>query len=408
MISVEEAQRLVLEHASSLVGARVDLSEALGLVLAEAVLSDIDSPPWDKSIVDGFAVVAADLATGTAELEIVEEVMAGDIPRRQLSLGQATRIMTGAPTPVGCDAVVMVEQTEILARNSESPLGRVRIQTDKFAAGQNILRRAAAMHQGDEVLAAGSLIRPAEVGLLAEVGRSKVLVHRRPTVAVLATGNEIIACDQIPGPGQIRNSNGPMLCALVHRAGGTTRDLGIAADTNESLDAHVREGLQSDVLVLSGGVSAGVLDLVPNVLAAHGVAQVFHKVNVKPGKPIWFGVLHDEGRRRLVFGLPGNPVSSLVCFELFVRPALRQLAGNRDVLPHRRWARLLRSHSVRGPRETYHPAIFREADEGRVVEPVPWRGSADLRALAEANALVLFPGGDRTFEPGEKLAVYSL
>jgi len=408
MISVDDAQCLVLEQAIALPAERVELSEAIGLVLAEDVTSDIDSPPWDKSIVDGFAVVATDLATGKAELEIIEEVMAGDVPRRQLSRGQATRIMTGAPTPVGCEAVVMVEQTIMVEGVSDGPPGRVRIQTDKFAAGQNILRRAAAMKRGDKVLAAGTLIRPSEIGLLAEVGRSQVLVHRRPTVAVLATGNEIIACDRNPGPGQIRNSNGPMLGALAKRAECIVRDLGIASDTQESLERHVREGLQADVLVLSGGVSAGVLDLVPGVLAAHDVEQVFYKVNVKPGKPIWFGVLNREGFRRLVFGLPGNPVSSLVCFELFVRPALRQLAGNRDAQPGRQWARLSKSHSVRGTRDTYHPAILREEDAGRTVEPVAWRGSADLRALAEANSLALFPGGDRTFEPGEQLAVYPL
>ncbi|MBX3411363.1 MAG: molybdopterin molybdotransferase MoeA [Pirellulales bacterium] len=408
MISVEDAQRLVLEQATALPAERVELVDSLGLVLAEAVASDIDSPPWEKSIVDGYAVRSVDLATGEAELEILEEVMAGAVPTLEVGPGQATRIMTGAPTPAGCDAVVMVEQTEVLPAVSPGTLGRVRIHAAKLEAGRNILRRAAAMKCGDPVLAPGAIIRPAEIGLLAEVGKRHVLAQLRARVAVLATGDEIVSCEQKPGPGQIRNSNGPMLCGLVRRAGGTAHDLGIAADTTESLDAHVRRGLEADVLVLSGGVSAGVLDLVPGVLAANGVEQVFHKVNVKPGKPIWFGVLNREDRRRLVFGLPGNPVSSLVCFELFVRSALRQLAGERDVLPRPRWARLTRSHTIRGPRDTYHPAVLEESEAGWTVEPVAWRGSADLRALSAANSLVLFPGGDRTFEPGARLATILL
>lgn len=407
MISVAEAQRLVLEQATALAPVRITLTDALGHVLAEAVASDIDSPPWDKSIVDGFAVVAEDLNGGEARLEIVEEIMAGGVPTRQISRGQATRIMTGAPIPEGSDAVVMVEQTEVVAGGA-SRLGSVLVRGVTLEPGRNILRRASAMRRGDEVLRAGAMVRPAEIGLLAEVGRHEVLVHPRPQVAVLATGNELVAHDRVPSAAQIRNSNGPMLCALVSRARSVPRDLGIAADTVESLTRLVRAGLEADVLVLSGGVSAGVLDLVPGVLAACSVQEVFHKVNVKPGKPLWFGVFEEGARRRLIFGLPGNPVSSLVCFELFVRPALRKLCGQAEVLPSRRSAALVRRHIVRGVRDTYVPAVVSETDEGRTVEPVVWRGSADLRALAEANSLVYFPGGDRTFEPGEILATLAL
>jgi len=406
MISVEEAQQLVLDQTKPLTPERVDLSASLGLVLAESVASDVDSPPWDKSIVDGFAVVARDLTGEVVELEIIEEVMAGDVPTKPISPGQATRIMTGAPVPAGCDAVVMVEQTEWVRHSGT--LGKVRVRGVTLEAGRSILRRATAMRQGDEVLRAGTKIRPAEIGLLAEVGRSEVLIYPRPDVAILATGNEIVSCDRVPGPGQIRNSNGPMLSALVSRAGGEPRDLGIAADTVVSLTQRVRAGLESDVLVLSGGVSAGVLDLVPGVLAESGVRQVFHKVNVKPGKPVWFGVLEESNRNRLVFGLPGNPVSSLVCFELFVRPALRRLAGQSEILPARRQARLTSRHVLHGSRDTYHPAVLRETEGKWTVEAIVWRGSADLRALAEANALVHFPGGDHTYEPGEMLATQPL
>lgn len=406
MISVEEAQRLVLDQTKPLTPERIDLLASLGLVLAESVASDVDSPPWDKSIVDGFAVIAADLAGGGVELEILEEVMAGDVPTKRLSSGQATRIMTGAPIPAGCDAVVMVEQTEVTSESGS--LGKVLVRGGQLEVGRNILRRATAMRRGDEVLRPGSTIRPAEIGILAEVGRAHVLVYPRPRVAVLATGNEIIAHHREPGPGQIRNSNGPMMCALASRAGAAPNDLGIAEDSVDSLSQLVRAGLAADVLVLSGGVSAGVLDLVPGVLADSGVRQVFHKVNVKPGKPVWFGVLAEGSRNRLVFGLPGNPVSSLVCFELFVRPALRRLAGQVEVLPALSKAMLTSRHVLHGSRDTYHPAVLRESQGKWTVEPIAWRGSADLRALAEANALVHFPGGDHIYEPGEMLATQPL
>jgi molybdopterin molybdotransferase len=286
MLSVAEALAQVLDRARQLAPVARPIAESLGLVLAEDVTSDVDSPPHDKSLVDGYAVVAADLASGTAELDVVEEVTAGSVPAQLVAAGCATRIMTGAPIPSGADAVVMIERTEALPGDN---LGRVRITSDRAAPGQNIMRRAASMARGQTVLAAGSIVRAIEIGLLAEVGRSEVRVIDRPTVAVLATGNELVSHAQVPAAGQIRNSNGPLLAAAAIAAGAVAVELGIARDEPETLRARIGTALASDVVVISGGVSAGVLDLVPGVLAELGVEQVFHKVNLKPGKPLWFG-----------------------------------------------------------------------------------------------------------------------
>ena len=407
MLSVAEALARIEPLARPKAAARAAAAESLGLVLAEDVASDVDSPPHDKSIVDGYAVIAADLAGGEACLTVLEEVVAGKLPTRRVERGTATRIMTGAPLPEGAEAVVMVEQTE-LAAEAGGPLGQVQIRTTKFSAGQNIMRRAASLRQGDVVLRAGHVLRPIEIGLLAEVGRTEVLAVPRPMVAILPTGDELVEPSERPAPGQIRNSNGPMLAACVRRAGGTPIELSIGRDERDALSERIAAGLQADVLVLSGGVSAGVLDLVPELLAASGVQKVFHKVSVKPGKPLWFGALDRGESRTLVFGLPGNPVSSLVCFELFVRPALARLAGRPFAGLAAVPGRLTSEFVHRGDRPTYHPALLSESPGGATIEPLRWHGSADLRALSAANALVHFPGGDRTFLAGERLDAFRL
>jgi molybdopterin molybdotransferase len=287
------------------------------------------------------------------------------------------------------------------------------------------------MRRGETVLRSGQELRASDLGLLAEVGRDRVTVIPRPTVAIISTGNELVPAAHLPGPGQIRNSNGPMLAALVQSAGAAPRDLGIVRDELDDLRRVIAQGLQADVLVLSGGVSAGVLDLVPRVLAEAGVQQVFHKVNLKPGKPLWFGakgnaefgmrnsecgdgssgIPNSEFRiphsKTLVFGLPGNPASTLVCFELFVRPALRRLAGHVEVRPPV-MARLDAHFNHRGNRPTYHPGRLEQAPNGAGVVPVRWQGSADLRALALANCLIHFPAGDQEYPPGKEVEVIAL
>ena len=352
---------------------------------------------------DGYAVVASDIVPGV-ELSILEEVTAGDVPTKPVTSGTATRIMTGAPIPEGADAVVMVERTELVGEDSTT----VRIDTDNSQPGQNIMPRGESVRCGDVVLRIGSMIRPIEMGVLAECGATEISAYPKPSVAILSTGNELVAAETRPKAGQIRNSNGPMLEALVQRAGNAAVNLGVGRDDRDELERLVRRGLDEDVLVLSGGVSAGVLDLVPEVLAANGVEQVFHKVHLKPGKPVWFGIRKDPEGDKLVFGLPGNPVGSLVCFELFVRPALAGLAGQEFSGIERRTARLATHHSRYGDRPTYFPARLFDRDGQFQVEPLAWKGSADLRTLADANCLALFPPRDSEFDAGEAIEVYLL
>lgn len=394
MLRVDEAQTIILQQAQPLPAQAAPLTpESLGQVLAEDIVSDIDSPPYDKSMMDGYAIRSGDLPAH-ANLHVIEEVTAGRLPQKEVGPGQATRIMTGAPIPRGADAVIPVEKTRLLEAD--------RVQIDAEAKPElNILRRAREMARGQVVLPAGTLLRPHCIGLMATVGRSSAKLFPRPVVAVLPTGDEIVEADQVPRPGQIRNGNGPMLLAQTARAGGLPRYLGIARDTVEHLRSLIGEGLNSPILVLSGGVSAGNLDLVPGVLQELGVQAHFHKVEMKPGKPMFFGKRDNS----LVFGLPGNPVSSLVCFELFVRPAIRRLMGHPE--PEARFVPVPLAVDFRytTDRPTYYPARLEAGPDGWQVRPGPWFGSADLRALASTNAFVLFPPGDHQHRAGQRVPV---
>lgn len=419
LLTVEEALKHVLAKARPLPPATVSFDLAIGWTLAEDIAAEQDSPSHDKSMMDGYAVCAADLATGAAELEMLEEVTAGMAPTQTVVPGSCTRIMTGAPLPAGADAVVMIERTHPAStpplpptttlRSDRSAAGlpvasRIHIR-DTPRAGQNILRQGACYRQGELVLRRGLPIGPAEMGLLAELGRESVLVTPPPKVAILATGNELVPMGQRPGPGQIRNSNGPMLVAAAKAAGGIPLDLGIARDEPAELRAKIEQGLaEADLLVLSGGVSAGVLDLAPAVFAETGVREVFHKVRLKPGKPLWFGV--EERRSRLVFGVPGNPVSSFVCFEVFVRPAIEILSGRPlSHLQRQFTARLAEDFVHRGDRPTYFPCGVERTADGWRVQLSRWIGSADLRGLAGTNALALFPAGDQSWKAGDEIEV---
>lgn len=406
MLSVADALHRVLEHARAKTAVPVALADTVGLVLDEDIASDIDSPPHDKSMVDGYAVLASDLTDGRARLKVLEEITAGMVPTCPVTTGHCTRIMTGAPVPSGADSIVMVEYTALLGDTVE-------IHDEGFRAGQNLMHRGKSLRQGEIVLRRGVELGPAEIGLLAEVGRSQIQAIGPVQVAILSTGNELVSCDQKPGPGKIRNSNSPLLSAACRRVGAVPIDLGIARDEFDALRQSVSAGLTSDELIISGGVSAGVLDLVPRVLAEVGVRPVFHKVQLKPGKPLWFGV-HEGSTSHsrpptLVFGLPGNPISSLVCFELFVKPAIARLAGRHWEMPHTtKPAKLTREFTHRGDRPTYHPAMLIGSPDGPLVEPTAWKGSADLRGFVGANALIVFPAGDRRYQAGDAVEVLSL
>jgi len=404
MITVTEALHHVLEHSHAKPPGEVALADAGGLVLAEDVTSDIDSPPHTKSMVDGYAVRSSDLIEGRARLIVTEEVTAGAVPQHAVVSGHAARIMTGAPLPDGADSVVMIELTNMSGPNVE-------IQDTNFRSGQNVIPRGQSLKCGETVLRRGVELGPAEIGLLAEVGRSRVQAIGPVRVAILSTGNELVPANDKPAAGQIRNSNGPLLVAACRRTGAIPIDLGIARDETEELHRLISAGLENDVLVISGGVSAGVLDLVQRALADLGVRQVFHKIRLKPGKPLWFGVCDSalRGQQALVFGLPGNPVSSLVCFELFVKTAIARIAGRHWEPPHStQSAKLTREFQHRGDRPTYHPARLVSSLDERLAEPLPWQGSSDICGFVGANALIVFPSGDRRYQPGDSVEVIRL
>ncbi len=353
-------------------------------------------------MMDGFAVIAADLGGGPTELEVVDTVRAGGASARRLQRGQAIRIMTGAPVPDGADAVVMIEQTTApLEGNGD----RIVINAESCRAGQNILTRSSVMARGETVMPAGAVVRAEDVGLLAEAGCASCHVICKPSLSVIATGDELIPFDQQPAASQIRNSNAPMLAAMAKPLCWQVVDLGIATDNREELHQLMQHGLSCDVLVLTGGVSAGAADLVPDVLADLGVEKIFHKVAIKPGKPIWFGKRNDETTgTTLVFGLPGNPVSSLVCFHVFVAPALRQLAGF-DAATETVQAILTEDHVQRIGRTTYWPSRLQQSELGWQITPLNWKGSADLKTLATANCFAVFAGEQSEFHVGDRVAV---
>jgi len=402
MITIADALDYVKESARPLLSQQVELGEALGLRLQESIVSPVDSPPFDKSLLDGYAVIASDTAPTR---KVIEQVIAGDVPHHAVEPGTTINVMTGAPIPDGADAIVKHEDTQ--------PVDESTIQLPKsgVAAGTGILHRGAAFSLGQEVLTAGRHLSAIDIALLAEVGHAKVTVVPRPRVAVLPTGNELVECGQPVGIGQICNSNGPMLLALLKSVHATPIDLGIGRDDPETLQLLMQQGLEADVLLVTGGVSAGVMDLVPGVLQKLGVRQIFHKVRMKPGKPVWFGEYEQEGRRTLVFGMPGNPVSTLVSFEVFVKPALRVLAGGPFVPPQSQRAVLTTSIEHRGKRPTYYPSQlhFGQREKGLpTVETLSWRGSADLAALTRANALTILPEGDYELNVGDEVDVLTL
>lgn len=401
MLTVTQALDQIIREVAAFVPERVTLDDAFGLVTAEDVISQEDSPPFDKSLMDGYAVLSSDIANGLRDLTIVDEVTAGRTPSRDISSGQATRIMTGAPIPKSADAVVPVERTELL----DGVPDRVRILVDSIAPEKNIIRKGTNKRTGEEIVSADRLLRAQELAALAELGGAQVSVRRKPVVSVLATGDELVATAQKPGPGQIRNSNEIMLCGQVSNAGGIPVPLGIARDNREDLRRHIEEGLNADILLLSGGVSAGKLDLVPSELEQAGVEQVFHKVRVKPGKPVWFGTCRRDSNSCLVFGLPGNPVSSMVCFELFVRTAIRRLTGQNPAIPQSLTARLTHPHSHKDDRETYFPAAVEWTVDGPTVQLMKWHGSSDLQSTVDADAMVVFPPEPKEYAINDRVEV---
>lgn len=383
MISIAEARRRLETVLFRKGTERVELAAAHGRVLAQDLRADLDMPPFDKACMDGYAARAAELSTGDATLALGETITAGAVPTREVRPGEAARIMTGSPMPAGADCVVMVER----ARPADVP-GRVRL-TDTPASGQHVQRRGELFRAGDVVLPAGTLARGPELAVMATIGAVRPLVFERPRVALVATGDELVDAGSLPGPGQIRDSNRYALEALVTEHGGAWLGATRARDDQGALAAAFEAALaRADVLLVSGGVSAGDLDLVEPVLVSLGFEILFDSVALKPGQP---AVLARRGNQ-LAFGLPGNPVSGLVVLSLFGVPALRYLAGRRaDALDLPRLAARI-AHPVRAKalnRAQYLPArVTIEAGELVVVE-TPWQGSSDMRGVTRANAYLV-------------------
>jgi len=400
MLSMNEALARVLERAKPLPAVDCDLHAALGLALARDVVADADQPPFDKALVDGFAVRSIDLVDLPSRLDLGETILAGQTPQRPLGARQAATITTGAPLPPGADAVVMHERTKRIG-------DAIEIEEHEIHPGLNRLPRGKVYRAGDRLLAAGARINPAALGVLAAAGAASLRVFPRPRVAIVPTGDELVDFREVPGPGRIRNSNAIILGGLVDGLSSETWTSPILGDDPQALKDGLRPALDFDVVLVMGGVSAGQKDLVPDTLQALDVEPIFHKIRIKPGKPLWFGVGPSNGDRPgpLVFGLPGNPLSVLVNFLVFVRPVLRILAGASPNSDDRIEARLASRVSHRDTLTTHLPArVLREpsASGGPLrVEPVAWSGSADLLSAAIADGFLILPEGRETYEAGE-------
>jgi molybdopterin molybdotransferase len=398
VISVARALEIVLTSAPVLPAEEVDLAVAAGRVLAEDVASDIDLPPFVRAAMDGFAVRAADILSLPASLAVVAEVRAGQYPDRDLAPGEAIRIMTGAPVPRGADAVQPVEKTR-----AQDGGRRVEILSP-VSAGQHIAPRGSETKLGDIVLHAGGTLDGAAIAVLATVGQGRVRVGRRPEVAVLVTGDELVDVWTVPTRGRIRNSNGYALAAYVRAAGGIPIDLGVVPDDREAIARALLAGFRHDVLVISGGVSAGAYDLVEEALAQYDVKVAFDKVAIKPGAPLVFGRRGDK----LIFGLPGNPVSAQVTFEVFVRAALLRLQGATVCSRPLVEAELLEAMRNRSGRRAYLPVSMRFEAGRFVARPVHTMGSADVVAHARANGLAILEPDQQETAAGVQVPVLLL
>jgi molybdopterin molybdotransferase len=390
MVSVEQALEIVLRETPALAAEEVPLDDALGRVLARDVIADRDLPPFDRAAMDGYALRAADVLEAPTALEIVGEVRAGEWPALALGPGEALRIMTGAPVPEGATAVQQVEKTQPLDEFRVTILAAV-------AEGQNVAPRGSEIRAGEVVLARGRVVDPAAIGVLATTGHARVSVAQQPVVALLVTGDEIVDVAQAPGPSQIRNSNGPAVAAQARLAGARVELLGVAPDRQDAIAEALRRGLAADVLIVSGGVSAGDYDLVEPALAELGATLLFTKVKVKPGAPLVFG----RCGRALVFGLPGNPVSAQVTFDLFVRPALLKLQGASVLSRPRVQVELAAAARNRSGRKSHMPARVRFEDGRLVARLLRSAGSGDLVAHANANALVVLEAEREEAAEGE-------
>jgi molybdopterin molybdotransferase len=404
VLSFEDARRAVEQHSATVhapVVATVDLLAAVGRVLAEPILADRNLPPFPRSTRDGYAVRAADVARVPAPLDVIGEIKAGESPDnfpKHIASGQAALIMTGAPVPSGADAVVMVEY-------SAQQGTRVEIQKG-VAPGENIVPSGAEAQRGSVLVERGARLNDAAIALAATAGQSRVQVYNRPQVAVLTTGDEIVSIEATPGPTQIRNSNSYSLAVQIRHAGGEPALLPIAPDEPRKLRRLVEEGLRSDLLLMTGGVSMGRYDLVEQVLEELKAEFFFTGAKIQPGRPVVFGkcgagASARESTGTYFFGLPGNPVSTMVTFELFARPMLEALAGMSPGKLQFTYAKLKSEIRMKPGLKRFLPAILSGEFEDTHVELVPWQGSGDVAATARADCYIVIPPDRELIPAGE-------
>jgi len=383
MLSISQARKIILNNTGKTPVVMTDLMAAVGACLAKDIYSPLPIPLFDNSAMDGYAVRAADLKGASQKnpirLKIIEEIPAGHIPRKRVKRGEASLIMTGAMFPAGADTVVVVEATK-----REGKLVQIFIEVGK---GENIRKKGEVIRRGQLLLKAGALIRPAEVALLATVNKTKVSVHRRPRVAILSTGSEVVPLGRRLGPGQIVDSNRYGVMMQLKACGADVIDLGIVRDEREAIKRKLIKGLRrADVIITIGGVSVGQWDFVKEVVAGLG-RLIFWKVKMKPGGPLTFGKIKDK----LYFGLPGNPVSTLVVFEQMVRPALLKMGGRRDYLKPVLAAVLEKDYRGQAGKVRLERIFLRYKNDKFFARPVRSLGSGDLRSLAAANGLMIVP-----------------
>lgn len=391
MISVEEATAIILANAAVLKKKRVPLTEAMGQTLAEAIEADRDFPPFDRATMDGIAIPYGAFQSGTRSFPIESVQAAGEPVGKLNNASNCIEIMTGAPVPIGTDCIIPYEQIHITNRIAD-------IEVTSVERGQNIHRQGNDARQGEKLLTPGKLISPAEVALLASVGKTEVLVYELPKAAIISTGNELVDIDQQPLPYQVRKSNSYALQAAWAALGGTST-LFHLPDDESLIQTELKRILeQYDVLILSGGVSKGKFDFIPQSLEAQGIQKMFHQVSQKPGKPLWFG----RSASQFVFALPGNPVSTFLCFHRYVKRWLMASCGRNDTLSI---AILAEDITFTAPL-TYFLQVRLRNEEGKwMAYPVPGGGSGDFVNLREADGFLELPKGKKQFQRGESFDV---
>lgn len=401
MISVAEAIQIVRQHTRSLPSERVPLEDTLNRILAEDVVADSDLPPFDRAMMDGYAVRAKDTANAPVRLRIAGESAAGRGWHHEMKEGEAVRIMTGAPVPVGADSVQQVELTHELKDGTVVEL------LESVELGKSIVSRGAEIKAGETVLQSGATINPAMMAVLAAFGYAEVAVGQRPRVGILATGSELVSVNEKPGQDQIRDSNNYSLAGYAQLTGAVVQRLPLARDETSVLKNQIATAVEEcDVVVTSGGVSMGVYDVTKAALKELDAEIFFERVSLRPGKPTVFARLPNG---TLVFGLPGNPVSVAVTFNLFARTALLAMQGVNEPGPKYETAMLARSLKRNPERESYLPAQLTTNDDGELIAfPLKWGGSSDFVAFALTAALIVVPAGTNALEPNSLVRVLRL